>query len=299
MAAANSGALSVSVIIPTYNRSELLAEALASIAAQTCKPREIIVVDDASTEDVSRTISEFANLPISLIRRAERGGAAAARNTGIHEAKGDYIAFLDSDDVWTADKLEKQAAYHARHRDTLLSCTGYRLCRNDGSKAEISYAQERLGLADLAFGCSLSPGTTLFVRRSVFDEVGLFDEALPRLEDWDWLIRAVSVSAIGLLPDILASIHQTGFAPYEGVSVAIERVGRQHRAQFMRHGVNAGLRFRAALANEMAVANYRRHHFLTALYWLCRSLIIYPVRRPQYYWRVLSGVAKSLIGRSR
>jgi len=288
----------VSVIIPTYNRIDLLGGALASIAAQTQAPYEVIVVDDASTEDVSGKVSEFGMLPVSLIRRPERGGAAAARNTGIQEAKGEYVGFLDSDDLWTPDKLEKQTAYHASNLDILLSCTGYAIFRKDGRESMVTYGAKNYGLPDLAFGCSLSPGSTLLVRRSIFDEVGLFDESLPRLEDWDWLIRAVAVSRIGLVPEMLATIHQTGFASYDSVKIAVERIENRHRKRFAEHSVKAERQFRAALANEMSVANFRRRSFLAAFIWLLRSLTIYPFRQPGYYLRVLSGVSRTVLGRS-
>lgn len=300
MTSFTAGSLSppVSVIIPTYNRIELLGRALNSIAGQTQAPYEVIVVDDASTEDISRKVSEFGMLPISLIRRQQRGGAAAARNTGILEAKGEYIGFLDSDDLWSPDKLEKQIAYHVSNSNILLSCTGYTLFRMDGRESRVAYETKNYGLPELAFGCSLSPGSTLLVRRCVFNEVGMFDEALPRLEDWDWLIRAVAVSRIGLMPEILATIRQTGFAPYESVRVAVERVENQHRKHFAQYSTKAGLQFRAALANEMAVANFRRQSFLAAFLWLLRSLTIYPFRQPSYYLRVLSGALHTLSGRS-
>jgi glycosyltransferase involved in cell wall biosynthesis len=288
----------VSVIIPTYNRINLLDEALASVAAQSLTPYEVIVVDDASTEDVVRKVSDFGMLPISLIRRPVRGGAAAARNTGILEAKGEYLGFLDSDDLWRPDKIEKQTAYHATNSDILLSCTGYAILRMDGKESMVTYETKNYSLPELAFGCSLSPGSTLFVKRSIFEEVGMFDETLPRLEDWDWLIRAVAVSRIGLMPQILATIQQTGFAPYDSVKIAVEQVGSQHRKLFAQCSVKAGLQFRAALANEMAVANFRRHSFLAAFIWLLRSLFIYPFRQPNYYLRVLSGALRTLAERS-
>ena len=300
MTSFTAGSLSppVSVIIPTYNRIELLGRALNSIAGQTQAPYEVIVVDDASTEDISRKVSEFSMLPISIIRRPERGGAAAARNTGIQEAKGEYVGFLDSDDQWAPDKLEKQTAYHAVNPKFLLSCTGYTIFRKDGRESRVAYGMEKYRLPNLAFGCSLSPGSTLLVRRSFFDDVGLFDEALPRLEDWDWLIRAVAVSPIGLVPENLATIHQTGFASYDSVKIAVERIEGQHKNRFAEHSVKADRQFRAALANEMAVANFRRGRFLPAFTSLLRSLVIYPFRKPSYYLRVLSGALRAFVGRS-
>lgn len=99
----------ISVIIPTFNRADLLAEAIQSVLDQTYAPTEIIVVDDASTEDIPAAISPFASR-VTYIRRETNGGRSAALNDGAAAVSGDFIAILDSDDVWLPHKLE--AHYH-------------------------------------------------------------------------------------------------------------------------------------------------------------------------------------------
>ena len=100
----------VSVVIPTYNRANLIARSIRSVLEQTVEPLEVIVVDDGSKDDTKKVIEEMNEPKVKYIYQ-ENGGAASARNRGVQECKGDWIAFHDSDDVWHADKLEKQLKY--------------------------------------------------------------------------------------------------------------------------------------------------------------------------------------------
>ena len=96
----------VSVIIPNYNYARFIGEAIESVLAQTYQPLEIIVVDDASTDDSIKVIESFGD-KVKLIRQ-ENGGVGKARNTGARNAGGDFLAFLDADDIWLPEKIEKQ-----------------------------------------------------------------------------------------------------------------------------------------------------------------------------------------------
>src|SRR5262245_44206142 len=98
----------VSVILPTYNRSHSLPAAIASVLMQSHTDLEVIVVDDASTEDIEALVRSIGDDRVRYVRRNSNGGAAAARNTGLAEARGSYIGFQDSDDLWLPDKLSRQ-----------------------------------------------------------------------------------------------------------------------------------------------------------------------------------------------
>jgi glycosyltransferase involved in cell wall biosynthesis len=113
----------VSVVIPTYNRARLVEEAIASVLRQTMPVHEVIVVDDGST-DATRELIRGHDGPITLVTQ-DHLGAAAARNRGLARATGDWVAFLDSDDIWTPSKLEKQIEYLDRHPHCGLVHTGY------------------------------------------------------------------------------------------------------------------------------------------------------------------------------
>lgn len=122
---------SISVVIPTYNRSRLILEAVASACGQTHPPLEVLIIDDGSTDDTERFCGGLG-APVRYIRQAN-AGVSAARNRGIQEACGEFVAFLDSDDRWTPEKLEYQLAALQSFPDAEWSFTGVQLMRLDGS----------------------------------------------------------------------------------------------------------------------------------------------------------------------
>ena len=112
----------VSVIIPTYNRADLVQQALASVKAQTYRDFEIVVVDDGGTDGTFEVLS--ADREIRVLRHAGRRGVSAARNTGIIAARGEWLAFLDSDDLWLPDKLARQIFWLEGQPELLICQTG-------------------------------------------------------------------------------------------------------------------------------------------------------------------------------
>ena len=182
---------SISVVIPTYNRSVLLERALDSVLAQTLPADEIIVVDDGSTDNtVSMLKSRYPG--VNLITQDNRG-VSAARNAGIEAARHDWIALLDSDDVWHQNKLEKQLQglnnspeYLICHSDETWIRNGFRVNQMNKHKKVGGYIfQHCLPL------CVISPSAVM-IHRLLFDEVGLFDETLPACEDYDLWLRLCS-----------------------------------------------------------------------------------------------------------
>ncbi len=198
----------VSVVIPAYNRSATIGRALASVRAQTFSDFEIIVVDDASVDDTVAACAAFQDDRLRIVRRQANGGAAAARNTGIRESAGDLIAFLDSDDSWLPDKLGRQVTAMSLPGAPDVGCTGVILHLLDHGETRVRRLEQTGDWARrLAMDCDLSPGSTQISTRRIFEDVGLLDEALPRFEDWDWLLRYTRRHAIGAIPDPLAEIY--------------------------------------------------------------------------------------------
>ncbi len=176
----NSGR--ISVVIPVFNGAGFIGEAIESVLAQDEKPLEIIVVDDGSTDN-SAEIAESFGSPV-LVLRQENRGPAAARNRGLRAARGQYIAFLDADDLYSPDKFALQADRLDRHPGVDIVIGKQRYLRPPGIQAEA----ERI-LADHEDRFTLPFNTCLF-RRSVFDRVGLADETMRMVDDWDWFMRA-------------------------------------------------------------------------------------------------------------
>ena len=223
----------VSVIIPAYNRAATIERALASVVEQTFGDFEIIVVDDASTDDTVAVCHALGDSRLRVVQRTINGGAAAARNSGIREARGDLIAFLDSDDSWLPEKLAKQVSEMSREGAPPVSCTGAIIHLLDHGETRV----KRLETSDdwarrLAMDCDLSPGTTQMAARSIFDEIGLLDEALPRFEDWDWLLRYTRRYSIGVVSEPLAEIYNRRARLGRVVERSAEIFENKHRSVF-------------------------------------------------------------------
>ncbi|UOE93829.1 glycosyltransferase family 2 protein [Alkalihalobacillus sp. LMS39] len=121
----------VSVITPAYNAEKFIGDAIESVLAQTYPHWEMIIVDDCSTDETAKVVEQYSDKRIRFIQLKKNSGPAIARNTSIQNAKGRYIAFLDSDDMWQPDKLEKQLAFMRRH-DIAFSYTAYENMGEDG-----------------------------------------------------------------------------------------------------------------------------------------------------------------------
>jgi glycosyltransferase involved in cell wall biosynthesis len=266
---------SISVIVPLWNRAHVIGAAVDSVLAQKVPVDwsvEIILVDDGSTDDLERALRPYGNR-IRRIRHQRNFGAAAARNTGIAASTGDYLAFLDSDDVWMPNKLVTQISF-MQGNDYRLSCTACYLARPGGPTVIWpQYKTGLLGLADIVWGCFLSPGTTMVCRPSVFDRVGMFDSTLGRHEDWDWLLRFSSRHHLAYLAEPLARREPSPHANRRQVLAALDRIRATHRSTLLprdkRH-------FEAALALEAAAAHFRQGHRLPALGNLIKSLWLAP-----------------------
>ncbi|BFN32689.1 hypothetical protein VHTUMSATKI_28840 [Vibrio harveyi] len=202
----------VSVIIPTFNRPELLRNAIFSAISQTYKNIEVIVIDDASTEDNSGVIDTFENKTISYIRLDSSKGANYARNLGVSVSKGDYIAFLDDDDEWLESKIESQLNLIEEDPDIGLVYTGARVVDLSCDNEYFIYPKE---VGDLSNKILISNyiGTTssVLMKKSIFDQVLGFDELMPQLQDYDLWIRVSQVTKIGAIstPLINYYIHRS------------------------------------------------------------------------------------------
>ena len=250
----------VSVIIPAYNRAATLPRAIASVRAQDFSDWELILVDDGSRDASAEAALACGDPRVRVIRHAVNRGAPAARNTGIKEAAGRLIAFLDSDDEWLPGKLGPQvAALEAAPARLGALCTGFVLHRvASGGRFERIPTANGTWFATLLDGCTVSPGSTLLARRSCFETVGLFAEDLPRFEDWDWLLTLIEQYDFDCLPIIGALVHLDGFPSHGKVREAADRLWHRQHQRVTRLGGKAARRWlRASLELECAVAARR------------------------------------------
>jgi glycosyltransferase involved in cell wall biosynthesis len=193
----------VSVIIPTYNRATWVTEAVVSVLAQTYRDFELLVVDDGSSDGTLAALASFGS-QVKVLRREERRGVSAARNLGATAATGNWLAFLDSDDLWLPDKLARQVEYLRAHPNILICQTGETWIRN-GVRVNPPEACRKVAgdifLPSLS-RCLVSPSAVM-VHRRLFENLGGFDESLPAAEDYDLWLRIAWRYPVGLVPEPL------------------------------------------------------------------------------------------------
>ena len=191
----------VSVIIPSYNRQDFVREAIASVMAQTYQGFELIVVDDGSEDDTRTVVQEFSDLypGIRYVFQSNQG-VSAARNTGVALSTGPLVAFLDSDDVWQADKLESQVTFFATHPEAQI-CQTEEIWLRRGVRVNPHKKHRKAGgdifvrSLDL---CLVSPSAVM-LRRSLFKQIGGFDPQLPACEDYDLWLRIAAILPVYLI----------------------------------------------------------------------------------------------------
>jgi glycosyltransferase involved in cell wall biosynthesis len=182
----------VSVILPTYNRAHIVGRAIQSVLDQTYRDFELIVVDDGSADNTEEMVKGFNDPRIRYIRHEMNKGGAAARNTGIEAAQGEYIAFQDSDDEWLSEKLEKQMRiFEKAPAQVGVVYTGFYAIKGD-QKTYIPRPNVKIKEGnihnELLRGNFVTTQAAV-VRRECFERTGIFDERLPRFQDWELFIR--------------------------------------------------------------------------------------------------------------
>jgi glycosyltransferase involved in cell wall biosynthesis len=182
---------SVSVVIATYNYGRYIAGALDSVLGQTFTDYEVIIVDDGSTDDTPRVVEPYLGDARTKYIRTEHLGQPAAKNTGIRAGTGEFVAFLDADDVWLSTKLEKQVALFRTSSEDLAVIYCRRFWMDEqGNPLDATERQPLRGdVLGPLFWRPFICFSSATVRRSVLEEVGLFDESIPMSIDYDLWLR--------------------------------------------------------------------------------------------------------------
>jgi glycosyltransferase involved in cell wall biosynthesis len=195
----------LSVIIPSYQRSKTILRALESVSNQTFRDFEIIVIDDGSTDGTADVVSQYSD-KVVYIWQPNRG-PSAARNVGIENSSGEFIAFLDADDIWYPQKIEKQISPFQFNPRLGLVCSDVVFADESGIKqnktAFASAAPERGMIFNTIFSRSFIGTSTVVIRRICLDEVGQFDEQLKFCEDYELWLRVSESWEIDYVPEPL------------------------------------------------------------------------------------------------
>ena len=202
----NNNNINISVIIPTYNRSKLLIRAIKSVINQTLQPEEIIVIDNGSTDNTSNIIARyFRNIRYFF---HDKKGVSSARNKGLKISRGNWISFLDSDDEWVKDKLMLQREYLLKNSNAQFLHTNEIWYKN-GKYLNQKKIHKKSGgfiFKNCLELCCISPSSTM-IKKSLFDQIGYFDESLEVCEDYELWLRISSKIKIHFLEDKLTIKH--------------------------------------------------------------------------------------------
>lgn len=221
----------ISVVIPAYNRAHTIKRAIESALKQTLSPCEIIVVDDNSTDATRDSVKDYSN--VILLSTEKNLGPAGARNLGVEHAKGDLIAFLDSDDEWSENKLELQSNYLIHNSEVDLLCCGLTLQNVNGSLAKYNFKIQR-EVGDWTFNdftlYPFSPSTWL-IKKTCLKKAGLFDSGLMNCEDLDLLAKLNKQCKIALIPELLVFKYNQA----DGIDSNLSKRTRSLEIIFQRH----------------------------------------------------------------
>ncbi|MEM7468686.1 MAG: glycosyltransferase [Pseudomonadota bacterium] len=196
----------ISVVIPTHNRRDFVLRALESVHRQSVAPREIVVIDDGSTDGTMDAIQQ--HFPAVLVHSQAQSGVSKSRNEGIKRTTSPWIALLDSDDYWHPEKLAQQIRHADAHPNTRLIHCNEQWIRNGQPLAQKHYHRKSGGdiFSRSLHRCLISPSAVL-LKRSLLWEVGPFDENMPACEDYDLWLRISAHEHVGFVDEALLTKH--------------------------------------------------------------------------------------------
>jgi glycosyltransferase involved in cell wall biosynthesis len=224
----------VSVILPTYNRSRSLDRAMKSVLGQTYSNIELIIIDDGSNDRTEEIVTGFKDERLRYIELTENSGAAAARNEGIALAKGEFIAFQDSDDEWFPEKLQKQMSLFQKAPEN-VGVVYSRICRVEkGVRTYIPSEDVAEGESEVRKKILTENFISLpsaVVRKECLLQTGLFDESLPCLQDWDLWIRISKTHRFMYLKEELV----TAFYEEDNISLDLDKIIKARKIILEKH----------------------------------------------------------------
>lgn len=282
----------VTAIIPTFNRPNLAVTAVQSVLDQTYENIELVVVDDGSDVPIESEIADLemdSLVDVQVHRHEKNRGANTARNIGISAANGEYIAFLDDDDYWCPEKIERQVtALQEAEEDTAIAFTGQRCVDSSGITTTVTRPTNSSSfLKGLIAGASFGTFSTVMVRNSVFDRVGMLDERFPCWQDREWYYRLaehfefVAIRELLIVRRFTDSPQISDDFPTKR-DIAYPLMVQKHRSRAVSLGWKYERQFLAVLSRAVAASAISNGHYFQAVRHLVRSIWYHPVL-PQTY----------------
>lgn len=285
----------VSVVVSSYNYGRYIGAALNSVRRQTLADFEALVIDDGSTDDSRRVIREFLADPRFRLIKQDHGGQARAKNRGLAEARGPYVAFLDADDLWAKRKLEKQVALMESDPRLGVICTRRKIVDADGKPRPCSDGRPPRGhvVAEM-FRQNFVCFSSAMLRAGVADHVGGFDESIPLAIDYDFWLRAARHYRFGVVNEPLVA-YRVGH-----VNLSRRQLDRLHVARLIMerftnyyddpNTLSDTARARAEAETYTHFAIFARGYSRRAAFaWLWRALRAAPTHLPA--WREIAAAA--------
>jgi glycosyltransferase involved in cell wall biosynthesis len=205
-----TAAPTVTVVIPTYNRAHFLPRSLDSVLAQTHEDFEVLVVDDGSSDGTAALMADYRDRDgrVRYLVQPQNAGVSAARNRGLHEARGEFIAFLDSDDEWFPEKLKRQVELFRTLPESVgMIYTGVEAVASNGRRVDLPKHRGQLYRHLLVKNVIHGGGSNVMLRRAAVERAGSFDEHIPAIEDYDYWIRVAKEFEVDFVPEPLVRYY--------------------------------------------------------------------------------------------
>jgi len=204
----------VSIIIPTYNREKVLLRSINSVLNQTFQNMELIVVDDGSTDNTQKLLSNIADKRLKIVKTSGKTGANNARNYGVKYASGEFIAFQDSDDEWHLNKLEKQLDFLNKSKADACFCSFERftpastlILPLEEKRKSMVLTATNIDIKDTLRSNAIST-QTLLIKKDVFEELNGFEKNITNLEDWEFAVRLVDGYQVAFINEPLVNVYE-------------------------------------------------------------------------------------------
>lgn len=287
----------VSIILPTYNRARFLPRCIRSVLAQTFEDFELLIIDDASTDETSEVVAKFQDPRIRYHRLETNQRQCRARNIAIQMAEGEFIAFQDSDDLWLPERLSSQLEQMRVHDDSLGLVFGAAICVGPKAAAQVLPPVERLRepvhapelARELTFPFLMQ---SWLVRRAVFDKVGEFDPAFHVHDDWDMTARIVREYKVLAVPEPCCVVFQTEGSLTSDSTRFTPEICDYIMEKYLGY-LGSNRENKGAILFLLAVMNLRSGHFWWGRREIWRSLMLAPRRVSTWMHAVLSLAGES------